>query len=106
MKNQKRGNKVGKKPGWLDDPLNVGKVTRSFYGFCVAILLVDVIYSLGWHKHAALQEDSWLYSFETFPAFYGVFGFVVCAGMVLLARFLRSYNGKKILMREEDYWDK
>ncbi|MEX2382089.1 MAG: hypothetical protein WD490_06885 [Opitutales bacterium] len=36
-----------------------------------------------------------------FPAFYAVFGFVAC----LVFLFLAKVAGKKVLMREEDYYN-
>jgi len=61
---------------WLDDPLNVRKVIRGFYWLCGIVILIDIIFSFGWHKHAAFAEDSSVHSLETLPAFYGVYGFL------------------------------
>jgi len=47
-----------------------------------------------------------LYSLETFPAFYGLYGLIGCAGLVYLVNFLMRMGGKKILVREEEYWEK
>jgi hypothetical protein len=93
-------------PRWLDQPENVNKIIRWFYGLCLLIILADLIFSLGWHKHAALSADSALHSVETLPAFYGVYGFLACAGLVYVSKLMRGWKGKNILMREEDYWDK
>ncbi len=93
-------------PRWLDQPENVKKIIRWFYGLCALIILADLIFSLGWHKHAALSADSALHSVETLPAFYGVYGFLACVGLVYVSKLMRGWKGKNILMREEDYWDK
>ena len=93
-------------PRWLDQPENVKKIIRWFYGLCALIILADLIFSLGWHKHAALSVDSALHSVETLPAFYGVYGFLACVGLVYISKLMRGWKGKNILMREEDYWDK
>ena len=91
---------------WLDDPLNVRKVIRGFYWLCAIVILIDVIFSLGWHKHAAFTEDISVHSLETLPAFYGLYGFLACVGLVYVSKLMRELAGKKILMRDEDYWDK
>ena len=70
------------------------------------IILIDLIFSLGWHKHAAFAEELSLHSIETLPAFYGLYGFVACVGLVYVSKWMRDWKGKKILMREEDYWEK
>ena len=93
-------------PRWLDNPENVRKIIRGFYGLCIIIILADLVFSLGWHKHAALLEDSSLHSVETLPAFYGVYGFLACVGLVYVSKVMRGWKGKNILMREEDYWEK
>lgn len=91
---------------WLDNPTNVKRLIRWFYWLCGIVILADLIFSFGWHKHAAFSEDSSLYSIETIPAFYGVYGFIACVGLVYLSRLMRSWNGKNVLMRDEDYWEK
>ena len=67
---------------WLDDPVNVRKIIRGFYWVCGLVILADVIFSLGWHKHEAFGEDFALHGIETLPAFYGLYGFVACVGLV------------------------
>ena len=91
---------------WLDDPANVRKFIRGFYWLCGLIILIDVVLSIGWHKHAAFDDGSLLESSETLPAFYGIYGFVACSVLVFLAKALRSFNGQRVLMRDEDYWEK
>ena len=92
--------------GWLDNPANKKRLIRCFYYLCGLIILADFIFSFGWHKHAAFDEDQPLHSFETLPAFYGVFGFIVGMSVVYLSKMIRSLNGNKVLMREEDYWER
>ena len=77
-------------PRWLDKPDNVQKIIRIFYGLCVVIILADLIFSLGWHKHAALGEDNVLHSLETLPAFYGAYGFLACVGLVYISKLMRG----------------
>jgi len=93
-------------PSWLDQPENRKKSIRWFYGLCGFLILIDLVFSLGWHKHAAFSEDLSLHTVETLPAFYGVFGFLGCAVLVYLSKFLSRIGEKNILTREEDYWEK
>ena len=93
-------------PRWLDSAENVRKVIRCFYGLCVLVILADLIFSLGWHKHAALAEESSLHTLETLPAFYGIYGFFACVSLVYVSKFMRGWKGKNILMRSENYWEK
>ena len=91
---------------WLDQPANVKKIIRGLYWLCGLVILADVIFSLFWHKHAIFKQDVSLHSYETLPAFYGIYGFLACVGLVYVSKLMRSWNGKNVLMREEDYWDK
>ena len=85
---------------WLDDPANVKKFLRWFYWICGLIILADVVFSIFWHKHATFSDGSALESPETLPTFYGLYGFLGCAGLILAAKELR-----KLVMRKEDYYD-
>ena len=91
---------------WLGEPDNVRKIIRGFYWLCGLVIVADLIFTLGWHKHAAFAEDYSLRSVETLPAFYGIYGFLACVGLVYVSKLMRDWKGKKTLMREEDYWDK
>lgn len=93
-------------PRWLDSAKNVRKIIVGFYGLCALIILIDLIFSLGWHKHAALGEDSSLHTIETLPSFYGLYGFLACVALVYVSKLMRGWKDKNILMREEDYWEK
>jgi len=98
---------IGNEPKrWLDDPDNVRKIIRGFYWLCGLVIVADVVFTVGWHKHAAFGEDSNLHSLETLPAFYGIYGFLACVGLVYVSKLMRDWKGKKTLMREQDYWDK
>ena len=91
---------------WLDEPKNVRKIIRGFYLLCGLVILADLVFSVGWHKHAAFKEEFSLHSLETLPGFYGLYGFLACAALVFVSKLMRGWKGKKILMRDEDYWDK
>ena len=80
----------GEKEAWLDRPSNVSKVYWGLVIVCAVLIALDFIY----HKHAKLElEQLW--------GFYGWFGFIACAVLVLIARVLR-----KLLMRDEGYYDR
>jgi len=74
----------------LDDPRIV---TRIFYGLvlvCALLLAADLFY----HKHAH-------FDWEGLFGFFPVFGFVTFFLVVLAGKRLR-----KVLMRDEDYYDR
>ena len=74
---------------WLDDPHNVDKI---FWGLC-GICAVTVV--LGFMDYRNFHHP-----WEAWAAFFGVYGFVSCFGLVLLAKQLR-----KLVKRDEDYYD-
>jgi hypothetical protein len=76
-------------PHWLDRPGSVRAIIRALALVCSLVVLADFFYEK--HGH---------YSWENFPGFYAIFGFVSCVVLVLAATQLR-----KILKRGEDYYD-
>jgi hypothetical protein len=80
----------GERVYWLDLPSNVNRLVYWFYGLCGLALVIDPWVT----KHGP-------YSIEHWWGFYGLFGFVACVALVLIAKELR-----KILMRSEDYYDR
>ena len=78
------------KPRWLDKPETVTKIYRGVWIVCGLLAAADLFY----HKHTTMD-------IEAIPAFYGLYGFIVCIGLVLGAKELR-----KILKRDEDYYDR
>ena len=102
-----KSKQIGNEPKrWLDEPYNVRKIIRGFYWLCGLVIVADLIFTVGWHKHAAFAEDFSLRTVETLPAFYGIYGFLACVGLVYVSKLMRDWKGKKTLMRDEDYWDK
>jgi len=81
-------------PRWIDHPGNVRKLIRIFWVACALLLAVDLLDLVGvlYHKHPH-------YAVERAPGFYGIYGFVSCVALVLLARLLR-----RLVMRGEDYY--
>ena len=103
----KKTTKKPKEPTrWLDDPSNVKKLIRGFYWTCAVIILIDLVFSIGWHKHHAFADDSLTEGMEALPTFYGIYGFLACVALILVSKMMRSVGKRKILMREEDYWEK
>lgn len=74
---------------FFDDPANLKKVLKIFYALCAGLLLIDFVY----HRHVT-------HSWEGLWGFYGVFGFVACVVLVLVAKEMR-----KVLMRDENYYE-
>jgi hypothetical protein len=74
---------------WLDDPKNIDRLIHGFYLFCGLLLAIDVFVP----KHGP-------FAIEHVVGFYGVFGFLACVALVLIAKQLR-----RVLMRPEDYYD-
>ena len=79
-----------KKTYWLDSSKNVAKVFWGVVAVCVLLFAADAFY----HKHVELEAESVF-------GFYGIYGFVACVALVLAAKGLR-----KLLMRNEDYYDR
>jgi membrane protein YdbS with pleckstrin-like domain len=73
----------------FDNPRNVKRLLGVLYLLCVLLLAVDFIY----HRHA---EHPW----EALWGFYGLYGFVACVSLVLIAKQLR-----RLLKRPEHYYD-
>ena len=75
---------------WLDDPRHVKWVVWAVYGACILVLALEPLY----HKHGDFGWEEW-------PAFHAFFGFAVFAVLVLAGKQLR-----RLLMRDEDYYDR
>lgn len=67
----------------------VKKLLRVFFALCALLLLADFVV----HRHT--YHDA-----EKLPGFYGLYGFVGCVVLVLVAKEMR-----KLVMRPEDYYD-
>lgn len=75
---------------WIDYIRNVHKIFWALVAVCALLFLSDAFYEK--HVH---------YEFENWFGFFGLFGFSVSFALVLTARELR-----KLLMRDEDYYDR
>lgn len=80
--------KLGKKHVF-DNPKNIKHVIHALYAACLLAFLTDFIV----HRHV---DHPW----ESLFGFFGIYGFVACVILVLVAKQLR-----KLLMRGEDYYD-
>jgi hypothetical protein len=77
-------------PRWLDDPAHVTLIYRILIVTCIALVGLGVPVAI--HGH---------FRWETWIGFYGLYGFVSCVTLVLVAKVLR-----RILKRPEDYYDR
>ena len=84
----------------FDDPRNVRVVLRILYAVCAAVFLLDIV-NLGMHWLGAGELRHAEHSWEVLPGFHPIYGFVACVALVLIAKQLR-----KILMRDEDFYDR
>ncbi len=75
---------------WLDDPAHVTLLYRVLFAVCILLFVADFLY----HKHSH-------FSFEDWPGFHAGYGFVVFVFIVFAGKWLR-----KIVMRDEDYYDR
>ena len=75
---------------FLDKPGNIDRIFYALVAVCVVLLAADLLY----HKHTHFTFEGWF-------GFYGIYGFVVFVFVVLAGKQLR-----KILMRDEDYYDR
>ena len=93
---------------WLDHPENVKKFLNVFFGICGLLVLIDLVFSLGWQKHAAFHDGMGGLGEgpETWPGFYAIYGFISCAALILISKAMRGTKERPILMRDEDYWEK
>ena len=81
---------TGERQRWLDSPKNVDKIVYTLYAVCILLLFAaDFFY----HKHSH-------FAFEDLHGFYGWYGLIGSISLVLVAKLMR-----KVLMRDEDYYD-
>ena len=75
---------------WLDGPRNVRKIVYALCLLCAVLLVTDLLY----HKHPHFE-------FEKRFGFFCWFSFIAGVCLVLGSRVMR-----KLLQREEDYYDR
>lgn len=72
----------------IDEKRNVNRVVNSLYVICALLFAADFFYD----KHVTL-------GIEKIPGFYALYGFFMCAALVISARWMRTF-----LMRREDFY--
>ena len=77
---------------WLDQPNNVNKIVTALYVVCAILFAIDFMVEK--HGEGPFKIEHWY-------GFYGIYGFLACTVLVLVAKQLR-----RILMRSEDYYDR
>ena len=88
------------KKHYFDEPRNVRFVLRVLFAACAVLFLLDFAsLFLHWMGAGELRHaETW---WEGLPGFYAIYGFVACVLLVLAAKQMR-----KLLMRDEDYYDR
>lgn len=74
----------------FDSPRNRRRVRWTLFGVCLLLLFLDIFIP----KHGKFY-------WENAPNFFAGYGFISCVSLILIARGLR-----KILKRDEDYYDR
>ena len=75
---------------WLDDPANIRRMYIGLWITCLLLLVADLFY----HPHGHFGWDERV-------GFFSVFGFLACTGLIMASKGLR-----RIVMRDEDYYDR
>ncbi len=73
---------------WTDDPKKVKRLVNTIYVLCAVLFFADFFYA----KHP-------YFAMERVPGFYALYGFIMCAALVVCAKVMRL-----ILMRPENYY--
>ncbi|PIB25986.1 hypothetical protein BFP76_13480 [Amylibacter kogurei] len=73
---------------FVDNPRNVDRICYALYGLCAFLVVLDFFY----YKKVYTTV-------EKIPGFYAIYGFVMCALLVICAKAMR-----KVLMRDETYY--
>ena len=84
---------------WLDDPANIKRMIRGFLILCGLLLLAGLFLQFGGNHGEDGHER--IFSSEGWFIFYPLYGFLAYVALVFISKGLR-----KILMREEDYYDR
>jgi hypothetical protein len=82
----------------FDNPRNVKRLIRIFFVTAAALLAVD----LWFHRHGSFEHSPAEFPQEHWFGFYGVYGFVACVLLVIVAKYVL----RKLVMRSEDFYDR
>ncbi len=89
----------GEPKRWLDDPANIKKMIRGFLVLCGLLLLAGLWLQFG-GDHGEHGHEG-IFPAEGWFIFYPLYGFLAYVALVFISKGLR-----KILMRDEDYYDR
>lgn len=79
----------------LEDPVRFARIKRWFYAGLATVALAEIVLP------RILFAGESHFSFEDFPAWGSLYGFVSCAAIIVVSKLI----GKLWLMRREDYYD-
>lgn len=74
----------------FDKPENMQRLLRVFWVVLLVLLIIDLLIT----KHPYFSWEEW-------PEFYAVYGFVACVCLVLASKYLL----RPIVKRKEEYYD-
>jgi len=80
----------GERDYWLDRPRTIKGIVYALCVVCAALFLVDPLLQ----RHPHFRIEGWF-------GFYAWYGFIGCVFLVLAAKQMR-----RLLMRDEDYYDR
>jgi len=80
----------------LEDPVRFARIKRWFYVGLAVVALAGIVL-----PHIFVSGESH-FSFEDFPAWGSLYGFVSCVAIIVVSKLI----GKLWLMRREDYYDR
>lgn len=83
---------------WLDYPANVRKLVRGYLILCGFVLALGLVFLFS-HQHLSFHDGRM--KIEGWFGFYAIYGFGAYTALVLISKVLR-----KVLMRDEDYYDR
>jgi len=84
----------------FDNPDNIKRLLRVFFGSIVVLLILDVVYIILSKQHIINRHVA--YQWEEYWGFYSIYGFVACVILVLVSKYIL----RPLVKRKEDYYDK
>jgi hypothetical protein len=83
----------------FDNPRNVDRLLKFFFGSVILLLVLDAGYLLLSKNHVIDQHA--VFRWETWWGFYAFFGFVACVILVLISKYVL----RPLVKRKENYYD-
>jgi hypothetical protein len=74
----------------FDNPKNIQRVLYGLFASLILLLALEPFV----HKHTYISWEEW-------PGFYAIYGFVACVLLVLVAKYVL----RPLVKRDEDYYD-